>query len=283
MITVILNINKKQYRKLVELLAIAQTEVETFFEHDLLEESELEECQQVLHSIFKHSAKMDCEYAIEYDSKQKEWHVTEPLFQYLFDQKYAVEMALFKEHLAFFMAKKQVHLDHPSLNELPDKDTMYKSIYKLADQYQPIMDEHGLALLEWTTEEKLQKQYPSLDTEEFYLAQALSLNPQAQLIDEIFHSEEFDIEVFLKDSGIPSEQGSTQNNQTKKNNVIDFPTNNQTPAELKIQLKRLKTTYLATYRNTKQPQSLSTTPHYSRPIWPTRLSPTRIQPRSRYY
>ncbi|WP_040727063.1 hypothetical protein [Thiomicrorhabdus sp. Kp2] len=76
----ILNINKKQYRKLVELLAIAQTEVETFVEHDLLEESEHEEYQQVLHSIFKHSAKMDCEDAIEYDSKQKEWHVTEPLF-----------------------------------------------------------------------------------------------------------------------------------------------------------------------------------------------------------
>lgn len=240
----ILNINKKQYRKLVELLAIAQTEIEAFAEYDLFEENEHEEYQQVLHSIFKHSAKMDCEDAITYDTQLEEWHVTEPLFEYWHNKKFQVNLDTFKEQLAFYMAKKQLVLNQ-QINQLPDQEAMMQAIYELADQYQPMLDEHGLALLEWTTEEKLIKQYPSLDIEEFYMVQALSLNPKSNLIEEILNSEEFDIEAFLKESNLPAQLENTQKEQTKNNNVIDFPTNSQTAIEpktlqLKIQLNGAK-------------------------------------------
>ncbi|WP_051145067.1 plasmid pRiA4b ORF-3 family protein [Thiomicrorhabdus sp. Kp2] len=168
-------------------------------------------------------------------------------------------MALFKEHLSYFMAQKQAYLKHYTPNKLPDESAVMKTTFKLADDNQALIETHGLALLEWTTPSKLQKQYPSLDTEEFYLAQALSLNPQAQLIEEIFNSEEFDIEEILKESGQPLDLENTPKKQTKNNNVIDFPTNNQTPAELKtLQLKiQLKGSKPPIWRRIETPNNLN--------------------------
>lgn len=98
----LLNINKKQYRKLVELLAIASSDIEVYLEHGLLEKTEHDDYQHLLQTLFKHSAKMDCEDAIEYSPESKEWKVTEPLFQYWFDLKYQVEWISLKNTLHFF-------------------------------------------------------------------------------------------------------------------------------------------------------------------------------------
>lgn len=235
----LLNINKKQYRKLVELLAIASSDIEVYLEHGLLEKTEHDDYQHLLQTLFKHSAKMDCEDAIEYSPESKEWEVTEPLFQYWFDLKYQVEMDIFKEHLAFFLAKKQVFLNHDTLNQLPDEDDMAKEIYKLADQYQPIIEQNGLGLLDWTTPESLQKQYPNANINEYLVAQSLSLNPvQSQIFNELINSEESDFEEFLNNN-LFDEPINTPNIQNTHNNVIDFPTNqhsNVQPQTLQLKI-----------------------------------------------
>lgn len=69
----ILNITKPQYRRLVELLTLAQLEVEVFAEYEILENDEKDDYQTVLNSIFKHAPKMGCEDLLEFEDEELSW------------------------------------------------------------------------------------------------------------------------------------------------------------------------------------------------------------------
>ena len=245
----ILNINKKQYRKLVELLALAESDIDEFVEHGALEQEEYDDYQLLLQSIFKHSAKIDCEDAIEYSPETKDWGTTDDLLEYWYGFKPIVEMNIFKEHLAFYMARKQVFLNHSSSSQLPDEDVMREEIHQLADQYHPIIEQNGLGLLEWVSRDTLQKQYPNANIEAYLVTESLSLNPeQSQALIELLNDKDFDIEALLNDSDLYDEPHNTTHIQAAKNanhNVIDFPikqnTDNQASTlQLKIMLQGSK-------------------------------------------
>lgn len=180
----ILNITKPQYRRLIELLSLAQIEIEVFAEQGLLEISEQEAYQQLLNSIFKHAPKMNCEDALEYEEIDQSWSATEALFEYWFEKKYATEKVRFIEDLATAMAGKEIALEAIQTDKQLDESERIKAYSLLAEKNYHKLLKSGMGILEWVDEKNLKKRYPKLDVEDFLNWQAAILQPDDSLLDE---------------------------------------------------------------------------------------------------
>lgn len=222
----ILNITKPQYRRLVELLAIAEMEIESFAEHGLLEASEKRDYDQILNTFFKHSSKMNCDDVVEFDQEDQSWNVSEALFEYWFDKKYALEKENFKQELATRMAAKTFSL----IEQEMDEEESIKAYAALAEQNYQLIRKNGLGLLEWIDKKALKKRYPDIELEEFLHLQAKVLSAEeSEFLYEQLDQIEADVNDSLASSALQAQSKAASIDNIPQN-VLRFPDSAKKPS-----------------------------------------------------
>ncbi|MDY0137939.1 MAG: plasmid pRiA4b ORF-3 family protein [Thiomicrospira sp.] len=246
----ILNLTKPNYRSLVELLALAEIMFEKIEGSGLAEPGMSEAYHAFMQSIFRHADKMDAADAIEFDPDDKQWHVTDSLYEFWDEQLQIIERADFVNQLAVNLAFREDEITgrYANVKKIPSPEKMIAQAQQTYEKQLERLMQNGLGLLECLDKTELKKRYPKLDVEDFLANQARVLqqgfNPEMpDDLDDFFQT---DPEPDFEPKATPVKTAKTNSKvvplhpQAEQLGLEAFPGSDELMFELKLSVKEAK-------------------------------------------
>jgi hypothetical protein len=217
-----LNLTKPNYRSLVELLALADIVLEKLEGGGLLEPGMSETYHAFKQSIFRHAEKMDATDAIEFEPENKQWYVTDGLFEYWDEKLQIIERADFVNQLAVNLAFREGEVTgrYANTKKRQSPEKMIAQAQQAYEEKVEFLMQNGLGLLECLDKAELKKRYPKLDVEDFLANQSRVLqqgfNPE--LPDDLGDLD--DLGDVYADDVAPDTKPKTRTTHTTANNKV---------------------------------------------------------------
>lgn len=161
----LLNLSNIQYIRLVELLALAQKQLQKINHVSDLMLPEEDEYQQVIQHVFKYGKKMQAHNALEQNHNTKLWQTTEALDEYLSEAQEELLQAELFVQLGLQMAVKEALLKHAHKPKLPDINLLTPSSDDIISTQLDIINElqnNGLMNFEFLNNADLRARHPGI-------------------------------------------------------------------------------------------------------------------------